>query len=69
MKKFIAIVAALVASATMSVSAHAVTPALKPPKLPTIPEIKVEVELPDSFWSNWFKEHPITFDWSKLVTK
>lgn len=61
MKKIIAILMAVMVIASMTVTAHAVTPKLKTPSI-KIPEIKsVKVELSDSFWDNWFAEHPIVF--------
>lgn len=47
--------------ACMAIPTFAATPRLKPPKLPKIPEIKVSIDLPDSVFDNWFKEHPIVF--------
>lgn len=67
MKKIICtMLALLLIIGTMTVPAHAVTPALKIPDLPKVPEIKVEVELPKSFWDNWFDEHPLNLDFSKI---
>ena len=59
MKKMI--VFALVLILCMAVTANAVTPVYKPPKLP---EIKVDtsnikVEVSQSFWDKWFAEHPV----------
>lgn len=65
-KRLLIVAMAIMISASTAVSAYAVTPTLKPPKLPTAPEIKVEVELSDNFWSNWFKEHPLNIDFSKI---
>jgi hypothetical protein len=47
--------------ASMTVPAYAATPALKIPSVPQISNIKfnVKIELPDDFWTNWFKEHPL----------
>lgn len=45
----------------MAIPTFAATPRLNPPKLPKIPEIKVSINLPDSVFDNWFKEHPIVF--------
>ena len=60
-KKIITLFMALVLIACMSVPAFAVTPALKIPDMPEISKIQldVKVELPDSYWDNYFKEHPI----------
>lgn len=66
MKKIITILLTFTLIVCMTIPAFAVTPTLNPPKLPTIPEIKVEVEIPDSVFDNWFKKHPIVIDWSKI---
>lgn len=58
-KKIIAIAMALVVSTAMIIPAYAVTPSLETPKAPTVPEIKVDFKLPESFWDKWFKDHPI----------
>ncbi len=62
-KKLIAFLLALALIVCMAIPAFAATPTFKPPKLPKIPEIKVSIELPQSVFDNWFKEHPIIFDW------
>ena len=61
MKKIIVIALVLTMVIAMAVTANAVTPTYKPPKLP---EIKVDtsnikVEVSQSFWDKWFAEHPI----------
>ena len=61
MKKIIAFALVLTMILCMAVTANAVTPVYKPPKLP---EIKVDtsnikVEISRSFWDKWFAEHPI----------
>lgn len=61
MKKIIAFALVLTMILCMAVTANAVTPIYKPPKLP---EIKVDtsnikVEISQSFWDKWFAEHPI----------
>lgn len=61
MKKIIVIALVLTVMICMAVTANAVTPVYKPPKLP---EIKVDtsnikVEVSQSFWDKWFAEHPI----------
>lgn len=43
----------------ISITANAITPALKPFSMPSIPNFKVNVELPQSIFDNWFAEHPI----------
>lgn len=62
MKKIIAFALVLTMILCMAVTANAVTPIYKPPKLP---EIKVDtsnikVEVSQSFWDKWFAEHPIS---------
>lgn len=68
MKKFILFVLTLMLIASMAVTAFAATPKYQFPNLPEIPDISdnVEVEFPDNFWDNWFKEHPIKIDFSKI---
>lgn len=61
MKKIIAFALVLTMILCMAVTANAVTPIYKPPKLP---EIKVDtssikVEISQSFWDKWFADHPI----------
>lgn len=61
MKKTIVFALVLTMILCMAVTANAVTPIYKPPKLP---EIKVDtsnikVEVSQSFWDKWFAEHPI----------
>lgn len=60
-RKFIALLMVLVLLICLAAPAFACTPRLNPPKIPTVPDISgsVEVDLPDSVWDNWFKEHPI----------
>lgn len=65
-KKLFATATALAISVCMVVPAFACTPTLKPPKVPTVPEIKVKVELPDSIFENWFKGHPVVIDWANV---
>lgn len=64
MKKIIVFALALTMIISMAVTANAVTPVYKPPKLP---EIKVDtsnikVEVSQSFWDKWFAEHPIVIN-------
>ena len=60
MRKIIAILLAVMLIASMAVSAYAVTPKweYKPVKLP---QIKVSVKIPDKVFTDWFKDHPISF--------
>lgn len=76
MKKFVIFALTLTLIASMAIPAYAITPPLKVPSI-TIPDISGSVkdniseeikdsETADSFWGNWFKEHPIKIDWSKI---
>lgn len=60
MKKIIAIVMVLMLIFAMVVPAAAVTPPLDTPSI-TVPDISddVHIDIPDSFWEKWFKDHPI----------
>jgi hypothetical protein len=54
MKKIILFVLVAVIVLSVSVSAYAVTPALKVPSMPKVPTIKtVEIKLPNNFWDNF----------------
>lgn len=68
MRKIIALLLALLLILAMDIPAFAVTPKLDVPDMPEIPDISgsVKVEIPDSFWDNWFKEHPFKIDFSKF---
>ena len=58
MRKIIVFVLIVAMIAAMSVTTFAVTPKweYKPVKLP---EIKVSIKIPDSVFTEWFKENPI----------
>lgn len=60
MRKIIVLLLVMALIAAMSVTAFAVTPRweYKPVKLP---EIKVSVKIPDKVFTDWFKDHPISF--------
>lgn len=60
MKKFIAIAFALMLVVCMTVPAYAATPSLTIPSI-KIPNISgsVKIDIPDSVFDNWFKNHPI----------
>ena len=62
MRKFIALLLALMLVLSLAISAYAATPTIKIPHI-EIPDISgsVKVELPQSFWNKWFAEHPISF--------
>lgn len=60
MKRVLTIVLALTLMVcSIPVAANAITPALKIPSMPTIPNFKVNIELPQSVFDDWFAEHPI----------
>lgn len=61
MKKIFAILLVVMLIASMAVPVFAVTPPLEAPDLPEIPDISddVKIELPNNFWNNWFKNHPL----------
>ena len=71
MRKIFTLALALVLIASMTVTTHAATPKLDIPDI-EIPDISgsvkdnIEVEIPDTFWDNWFEEHPIKIDFSKF---
>lgn len=67
MRKFIALILAIMLIMSMAIPAYAVTPALKIPSI-KIPNISnsVEVKQSQSFWDNYFKENPIKIDFSKI---
>ena len=60
MRKIIVFLLIVAMIAAMSVTTFAVTPKVeyKPVKLP---QIKVTIKIPDSVFTDWFKEHPISF--------
>ena len=61
MKKILVFTLALMLIVSMTIPAYAVTPKLEIPDVPQISKIKfdIKIELPDDFWTNWFKEHPL----------
>ena len=69
MKKILAMLLALLLIVSMAIPAYAVTPKLEIPDVPQISKIKfdIKIELPDDFWSNWFKEHPLNLDLSGVI--
>lgn len=59
MRKVIAFIVAMLLVMSMAISAFAATPAIRVPHI-EIPKIeKVEVNLPDGFWDNYFAQNPI----------
>lgn len=73
MKKILAILLAVLLIMAMAVPAYAVTPKYEFPDLPEIPDIsddiKIEIDIPDSFWDKWFQEHPIKLPTFKLPSE
>lgn len=69
MKKILIFVLTVMVVASMAIPAYAVTPSLGVPDVPQISKIKfdVKIDLPDEFWSNWFKEHPLNLDLSGVI--
>ena len=67
MKKILVFIVAVMLIASMTVTTHAATPKLDILDI-DIPDISgsVKVELSDSVWDNWFKEHPIKIAFSKI---
>ena len=62
MRKLVVAVVVCLLLSCMCAPAFAATPALAVPDVPQIPTIKLNIkfEIPDSFWTNWFKNNPIT---------
>ena len=63
MRKLLAILLALLLIACMVIPASAATPRLSVPSMPSVPKIKVQITLPESFWDNWLANNPIV--WNK----
>ena len=64
MKRVITLIAAVAIMASMiAVPAYACTPKLQIPKvnIPTI-KPKIELNLSEDFWSNYFKENPLNIE-------
>lgn len=61
MKKIIALILTLILILSLAIPAAAVTPALRPPDLPDIPDISgsVHVELSEDYWDAYFRDNPI----------
>lgn len=61
MKKVMMFLLVLVLVIAMAVPACAVTPAMKAPNLPKIPEIQtnIQVKVTGSFWGHWFASNPV----------
>lgn len=67
MRQIFAILLTVMLIASMTVSTYAVTPKFDL-DLPEIPNISgsVKVEIPDTVFDNWFKEHTFKIDFSKI---
>ena len=67
MKKLLIIPLTLMLTAAMAIPAYAVTPSYGV-DIPDFSDIKFhfKFELPDSFWNDWFQEHPLKFDFSGI---
>lgn len=61
MKKIIALILSVLLILSMAIPAAAVTPTLRPPDLPEVPDISgsVHVELPEDYWDAYFQDNPI----------
>jgi len=63
MKKIIALLLSLILILILSLAipVSAVTPALRPPDLPEVPDISgsVHIELPEDYWETYFQDNPI----------
>ena len=59
-KKLLTIATIIMLMASTTMTTYAATPALKIPSI-KIPDItpKINIQLSDSFWDNWFASHPI----------
>lgn len=66
-KRLLVVLMAVMVVASMAISAYALTPTFKLPSI-KIPDItnSVNVQISDSFWNNYFKEHPIKLPNIKL---
>lgn len=60
MKRIISFILLIVLLLSLAIPAYAATPSLKIPSI-SIPDISddVKIELPNNFWNNWFKNHPL----------
>ena len=70
-RRLLIIVMAIMVMTSVAITSHAATTKLDIPHI-EIPDISdsvkdnIEVEISDNFWDNWFKEHPIKIDFSKI---
>lgn len=66
MRKFIALILAVLIVMSMAVSAYAVTPPLRVPSI-KIPDISGSVQIDTKpAVDAWFDQHPIRIDWTKF---
>lgn len=66
MRKFIALILAILIVMSMAISASAVTPPLRVPSI-KIPDISGSVKIDTKpAVDAWFDEHPIRIDWMKF---
>lgn len=68
MKKLLILPLALMLTAAMAIPAYAITPSLGVPDMPDVSGIKFEprIELPDNFWNDWFRDHPLKIELSGI---
>lgn len=59
MKRIITFLFALMMIFALATPALAVTPPLRAPDLPKVPEFKFEFKFPDGFWDKYWDEHPL----------
>jgi hypothetical protein len=67
-RKILVVATVIMIMVATTVTAYAITPKFNIPNIPSVPNISpsVKVELPNNFWDNWFKEHPLNIDFSKI---
>lgn len=70
-RRLLIVVMVIMVMTSVAITTHAATPKLNIPHI-EIPDISdsvrdnIEVEIPDTFWDSWFKEHPFKIDFSKI---
>ena len=67
MRKIIALILVIALVALLALPVQAASPTFKMPKLPEIPDLSddVKIELPGSFWDNYFRDHPFRLDFGR----
>ena len=68
-KRLLVVLMTIMVVASMAISAYAITPKFKVPsiKIPDITNsVKENIKISDTFWDNYFKEHPIKIDFSNV---